>query len=162
MRKAPKIPPALLDDTVPRVDLQRIGFRPVAKSSDLRAYGYQIVIWFDPREMQELYEYVPQKVDPRTKQAPGPRVTVTTLAFQRIFHKAIGAPPPKHHALRVARNLDDDPAAFARELVASLGEEAEPFALEEALRMNTDDMMVLHGQARAAFWLKVYAAMGAR
>jgi len=162
MKKAPRIPRSLLDESVPREQLQSLGFRPVSKSSDLRAYGYQIVIWFDPRELQELYEYVPQKDDPRTKQAPGPRVTVTTLAFQRIFHKAIGAPMPTKRKVREPRDADDDPAAFARELEATLGPDAEAFALEEALRMNTDDMMVLHGQARAAFWLKVYAAMGAR
>jgi hypothetical protein len=99
-KTAPKIPQDLIDDTYPRELLKQL-YRPVAKSTELRPYGYQIVHWWSPKHNESLYEFIPNDAsDTRTKQPPGPRITVHELESQIRFHKAIGAPLPKQHRLK--------------------------------------------------------------
>lgn len=87
-----------------RKRLRAEGFLPLIKSSDLHAYGYQIVHWFSARRVrlkQEpslVFEYVPATVGQKmghAAQAPTPsagRLTATTLNGQIAAHRAIGAP----------------------------------------------------------------------
>lgn len=85
-----------------RRELRRHGFRALAKSSDLFAYGYIVVEWFSPR-MSRLgrdsivYEYVYRGNDPRNVHNRGralPRMTASTFAEQVEAHRVMGAPAP--------------------------------------------------------------------
>lgn len=85
-----------------RDELREEGYRPVAKSGDLFAWGYTIVWWLSPRLMQQgepclVYEYVPRPEDPRNIHNRGrelPRMTAATFQEQALAHRAIGAPAP--------------------------------------------------------------------
>jgi hypothetical protein len=79
-----------------REQLRKRGYRPIVKSSDLHAWGYQIVHWVNARDFARVvYEYVPRPADPRNEHNRGrtlPRLTASNYAKQVRAHRLIGAP----------------------------------------------------------------------
>lgn len=144
---------ALADASISREDL-KANYRPIGKSTELDKYGYQIVQWWDPRPREggradvpaHIVEFVPRA--PRgTKGATlGPRVTVSALADQLAFHKAIGAPLPSNPKPRKRRPdwryADSDAAPDSA---------ADDDKLEAAIRANGEpDYVAWMGRARTA------------
>lgn len=82
----------------PRWSLRRLGFLALAKCTDLREFGYQIVVWARPESVRDgleyavAYEYVPRANEDGTIPENLKRKVAFTFEEQRDFHASIGAP----------------------------------------------------------------------
>lgn len=82
----------------PRWLLRRLGFLALAKCTDLREFGYQVVTWARPESVRDgleyavAYEYVPRTDEDGAMPDGRTRSVAFTFEEQRAVHARIGAP----------------------------------------------------------------------